>query len=398
MEEFNRPSPYSATRLIRHLWWWRYVLLATPVVAIILGVIFVRTQMSDTFESQAMLRIRTPPSAMRAGPSLDHLDPPVYEEIFLSPGLLFDVVQAARQEFPDFPRSGFEDIKKRFQVNIITTRETVVSSEFSPIAQLSVTGNSPERAHFLMQTWLDLSLQRFGRLRADEATEIRQQFRTEYEKLRSSASSLHGEEARLQQELQNVSQLLNARYQQLKGESAARRLSVQAIEDEESQPESGLYREQTRLQLALAEAKGADNSQAGANSLQRRLDKVNELITETLDEIDSLSERRVSVSRELEATREELLLAREQTEQVREILATTTPDAIVMEDPLNPELSNEYSVLSWPVMPEKRIGPPKAAIAVGIAAAITFFVILLILLQFYVATALREGEKHQPAS
>jgi chromosome segregation ATPase len=228
--------------------------------------------------------------------------------------------------------------------------------------------------------------------------EIRERFQTEYGRLRSNASSLYAEEARLQQELQNVSQLLNAKYQQLKGESAAGRLSVQAVEDEESQPESGLYREQTRLELALAETRAADSSQPRVNSLQARLDKVNQLITQTLDEIDRLSERRVSVSRELEATREELLLAREQTEQVREILATTTPDAIVMEDPLNPELTSEYSVLSWPVMPEKRIGPPKAAIAVGIAAAITFFVILLILLQFYVATALREGEKRQQAS
>lgn len=378
----NQPadrSAFSTIDMVRHLWRRRYLLLIGPPVFLVAGYFYTVKFKSQVFESSAMLKIRTPPSEMRSGPILENFDPPIYEDILKSPEVLKSVVEEARAEFPEFPRSDFESLRTLFEATVVTTRETVVVADYSPVVQMSVKADNGKWAYFLMDRWLDVVLERFGQLRALEAREMQTVFQAQYDELIAVAEDAQAREGLLRQQLRQTERMLEGKYNLLAGGDS---FASEAAAGEGA-PKAGLMAERVRLELAAAE-----EGDASSERLKSRLEKVNSLIGETMAEIEALGETQVSVSQQLEAAREELLLVRQKIEQVREVIAATTPDAAVLTDPLNENVRGQFTVLAWPIQPESTVSPPRAILAVGIALLFTVLLVVILLVEFFVRGAL----------
>lgn len=380
---------FNPLPLIRHLWSRKYIILLAPIVFLVLATVYFRTNMNDVYECSAVLRIRPEPSQLMNGRAFQNFEPPVYQDIFLAPSLLKEVVDDARQEFADFPKTNFESLKNRFDVSIVRTRETVVVSEYSPVFQLKVESPTAEQAYFLLENWLNKSLDRFGQMRAGEALEIRKEFQAAYDELNGHADTFQAREAELQQQLLHINQLMAARYQELKGVGASISLTGERNTDEAN---GGLFGERTRLRLDIAEAQAANESDR-VSRLTARATAVDESIEAVLAEIDTMSQQKVTITRELESSRERLLLLREEVENVRQILASTKPESITVEDPLNPGTRGDFSILSKPVKPETPVGPKRMLYSLGTTVFLSGLVLLLIIIEYYLRLALKPEDE-----
>lgn len=363
---------FSFIELIRHFWKRRYLLIVLPPVLFVAAYFFVRGAFADFYEASAMLRVRTAPSELRVGPTLDRIDPPVYEEIFRSDALLREVVDAARDQFPSFPRGGYEHIKSRFRAEVIMTRETAVVAEFSPVVKLSVEWTDPEQVHFLAETWLVRGLGRYGDIVTGEAENMSEAFRAEFDRVVAEVDALQASEAEAAQNLAATSAELAAMERLLYGSPARLRIG-----DGDGSPDGGLLFEEARL-LGLG--------QTGDGALER----VRSLIVDTRARIAELNARKIGLTRQLEAAREELLVNREALADYREILVNLGADGRRIEDSLDADSSGDLSILSRPIVPEVPVSPPRALYTVMVAILLIGVLLVALIVEFYVRAALRD--------
>lgn len=371
-------SPYSAVNMVRHLWSRRLLFLILVPLFLVLSVSFTRTFLGEVFQSSAMLRVRTPPSTLRTGPALDNLNPRVYERMLLNDGLLHQVIEKARERFPEFPRGNFERAKGSFEVEVIMTRDTALVAEYSPVLLLTAKSGKPEWAHFLATTWLELSLNSFGLMRHQEAVEIQDKFRAQFDALNTRAEELQLEEGTLQQEILLAGNILQARNRILTGMGGGL-----ATLGGGGSTQPGLLEEAVQLRLAIAESDESEKPR-----LEARLAKVEELIAETRAEIETLGRERVAKSQRLDTAREELVAVREEIADVREIMVNMISETTLLDDPNDPSIQGAFAVLSNPVMPEMRVAPPRAVYAGVMAGVLSGVLLLLILIEFYLKGAL----------
>lgn len=196
----------SPTALIRFLWGRRYLLLLFPLVAAPLSYLYIRFFVAETFESTALLMLRTTPAALREGPRMEDFDPPVYEDLVRGDELLRGVVDFARTTYLGFPATPYEKLKSSFTVKTIMTRDTTVSAVYSPVVRMTVRAGSAEIAHGMATEWMNRTIERLGKLRSREAETIQKTFTTRYEELAAQAVTLARAEAETKLDLDALSQ------------------------------------------------------------------------------------------------------------------------------------------------------------------------------------------------
>jgi hypothetical protein len=388
LSELN--SPFNPIKLIRHLWSRRLLLLILPPIFVIATYLFIRFQMGEKFESSALIKSRTPAGILKNNDGIDHFEPPVFEDIFLNDDLLMDVVDKCREKFPELKNIQYEKLKKIFELKVITMRETIVVSEYSPMLKLTATGSSREIAHFAVSTWLEMLMDRYGQMRAQEAQAITDSFQASYDQLSVEAEEIQKLESKAQNQVLSTNNYMSSLYRQLNGMGSAVLGSYGAA----SATSPGLYAEVTNLELELAELASSprDEDQVMARKLKARLEKAQELLAKTTEQLNAIGEKKIIASSELERHREKLLLVREKMEQLREVISLTVPDAQVVNDPYNEGLDNEFSVMAWPQVPEYRVAPARSLLAIVAGIALSVLLLMLVVAEFYLKVALETEE------
>jgi len=378
-------SPFGVKEMILHFWRRRYLILVLPPVFVILAYFYVRNTMGETFRVTALVQLREEASGLRVGTRPNQMEPPVYEEILLNDFLLRQVVEDTRAKYPNYPRSGFEGLRGAFTVETITTRETAVITEFSPVLRLELLGSPPAMIHDMMNIWLTRAEELYGRLRDGEARAMREAFEKQFETLSVEVESLQGEEEAAQQTMQQASNLLMARNRTLYGGATGR-----IGGGDGTRGDDGLLAERVRLDLDIAEARAAETPEARNRlaGLEARLAKVDELIASTSEESTRAGASKAEQVRKIDRVREKLLARREMLSDAREIIVTTFADtARDLAD--NPGV---FSVIAPPVVPETRVAPPRALYAIMIGGLLAAVMLALMLLEFYIRSAIREDD------
>lgn len=386
MSSNSRTDTIGTRDIVSHLWSRRHGLLLVPAVCVIVVFAYVKLRFADQFQSKALVMVRTAPGTLReSAPKFLDLQPPVYQDFFLNDELLFDVVSTVREEFPSW-LAKFEDVKPAFQIKTVLTRETVVSAEYSPVIELSVTIEGNDITYRLAQVWLDKSIERFGSVRSNEAREITESLGNTLDDLGKDIDRLALEQAQLERQIDNFDEIIKAKHAVLGGKDAVVFVTPQYPQDKVRPADTGLFNERVQLELELAEVEKSEAAaeRQAAQRLVARMGKVDEIISRVLGEIEVLGKQKVNLVRQLDVVREQLLSTRAQLDQTRNSLAGATPDSASLADPFNPENSGELSVLARPVQAEKKVGPPRALISIAFGLALGVFLLLLVLMELYV--------------
>ncbi|MCC6548128.1 hypothetical protein IT570_13260 [Candidatus Sumerlaeota bacterium] len=384
----SRDSTVTTQDIVAHLWRRRLILLAAPCVAVVLGYLLVRLY-GNTYRSGAILMIRVPAGVFREGPRAQDFTPPAYADFLKSDDILFHVIDKVRKEDKSFTGK-FEDLKKNFNVKTVMTRETVTTAEFSPTLELTVEAGSPQTVHALASEWVKESIQRYGSLRTREVKQIAGVFTEKFDTLMTQSKDLQEQEARLERTVQNLDTLLGAKSRILGGT-----LTDKVVIDQDRRPEEsssrnnyqdlGIIHERALLELDLA---GASPERAAA--VHARMDAIDKVLPVVIKEIDELGIQRSNAQRELESVRDKLLAIRGTMDQARMILVGSTADATTIPMVGKADESGDLAVLAEPVLPEKRVGPPRALISIGCGIAIGALLLLLFIMEVYIKRAVAD--------
>jgi outer membrane murein-binding lipoprotein Lpp len=377
----EQPS-VTPTDIVRHLWARRYLLLLAPGVFFVLTYAYSVFLMGEAFETSATLLLRNTPSTLRDGPRLEKIDAPSIPDLISSDSILLEVITAARKKYPSYPQGNFEKIKGAFKVRTVMTRDTTVQASYSPAVILTARARTPEIALFLVEEWTRVSVERFGRMRSREALQIQETASASFEKFSAEAAELAAKQTDLELRRDELDSLYASRQALLAG-SATPYADGQQEKDTLT---GGYFGEKARLDLELA---AANSDTATAN--RARLAHVTTMIQQVNGEIELLNKDRAAVRNQLEAVRRELLVSREKAGQMRQILTTTTADATLIPDPLNPEVSGDLGILAKPILPESRVSPQRGLIASGGAVFLTAVLLALLLIELYIRRTVLEA-------
>ncbi len=378
MNQTPADAPFSVEEFILHFWRRRYLILIALPLFFVLGYVIMYKYGGEIFQTTALLQTRTAPSELRRGPQMEPAEAPIYEDIFRNDELLREVIQAAREEFPEFPQSGFEHLKGRFKVDVIMTRETAVVAEFSPVIRLTTEQANPEFTYFLATTWLAKALDKYGALRYQEAEEIITTFsdkvKTYEEGLRSWQQAEEEAKIRLSE--------------------ATRKLAVaqDMLYGSEGDGSEGILQKQQRVEEELAEAislHGEEHQEV--ESLRQKADRYEEKEVMLNERIDAASQEKIEWSVKLNDLRDDLLITREKLAEAREIVKNASADSVLLPDPLNPENKGDFIILSRPVKPEVMIAPNRLLFTIVIAGALSGTLLVFLLLEFYLRLALKKA-------
>ncbi len=399
-------QPLTATEttreIIRHLWRRRFIIIAVPIVAFAVAYLYIRYQVPETYEASAMLYVRERTSGLqnRYEQGFTKIEPPSYEVILRNDELLREVVQAAREKFPDrFPQSKFERIKKAFQIDVIATHDTTVTTSYSPAIWLLVEADHPEIAQFLAQTWMELSIEHFGQLTFREAEAYVRAISERADTISAEIASQTRIESSLKQEVYELESMLRSHVQLLAGETGARMRDRQHRDDlvesssarvnadttvklYNSEAPQGLLEQKAMVELGMASGDDPNGS--------AKLAKITELIASTEAEIDALRDELAGKESELAAVQASLNAQHAALEGVERTINYAAADQALVADPSNPEIQGDLRILARPVMPEVRVRPSRTLIAGAITVAISIFLLFMLIAEHQLRLAISD--------
>ncbi|CAN5350003.1 hypothetical protein BH09SUM1_BH09SUM1_19410 [soil metagenome] len=396
MHDPDQTGIVSANDILRHYWSRRWLIILVPIVVMVATYLYIVFNVENIYQSQAMLMIRTVPSSLREGPQFKDIDPPVYEDFLRNDEMVVDVLKAAAVKYPEnaYFRAPLERIRSSFKVKTILTRDTSVQATYSPVIILTGQANSPEGAKFLMDEWVRLAVERFGKLRSSEAGAIEAATQAKYDALSKEATETSREVSELEFKLDQLNKILDINIGIL-GNPAKNTIKVSGASGSQNDnaygtSDPGLLAERVRLELQASEdgASTTPDSQERAKGVSARLKKVDELKGQVLTEIDTLTKQRVAISVRLESLRDEQVSIREKMSQMRAVITISAPDATLVPDPNNPDVSGDFRLVARPQLPQYRTFPQRTVIALGVTVAVSMLMLMLLAAELYMRRAI----------
>lgn len=364
----------------RHLWKRRYVVLLLPALVVILAYLAIRTFGGETFEANVVLMVRTPPTEILPAQKSLAVEAPVYEDILKGDEILRAVVDETRVRYPDDISEGkFERLRRRFKVEVIATVDTTIRTEYSPVISMTVRGSSPESTHFMAQHWMELAIERFGKLRLNDAGSARDAYQAEYDRLAEIAGTMQAREVNLEGEARQLGlrlEVLNRALGQsfgLSREAGLLELMLHAELELQGEQLRGDHADPERLAL-----------------LERDANEARHAVERVEGELQEIRSRKAEVDSALESVRKDLVSARERMAETRIILTRVASDAVPLSDPNFPGMEGDFLVLSKPVIPEFRVAPPRTLLAILIGFGAGLILLFLILGEWFIKRAILE--------
>ncbi len=174
------------------VWKKKSLILGFTLLLVIISIVLpgIETLISEKYEVTAEIYVGQAPPI--SGMDYDILQTPAitFETLLVSDELINEVMQRYMKEFPS-KRTKLEFFNKRFDVTTVIAEDTSVRRRYSPVVELETSGSTPEEAKFIMKTWVDLAIERYGDL---PARSIRFYLDYYLEQLRETQSTLQKRE------------------------------------------------------------------------------------------------------------------------------------------------------------------------------------------------------------
>lgn len=423
------PSGLQATDYVRHLWARRFWIVGIAFAVLVGTYLGIRFFHPNLYDSSALILVRQQPRLSNIENDKPGIDPPAFRNMFKSD----EVIEAVRRQYNQMVREGFfvnsagseeekaiaraeheeiksplEKLRARFRTTSVTTVDTTISTEFSPVIELTFRGSSRGQALAVMQLWSQQVLTRYGNLLNEEAQFLIESSSERTEALRGEAEEIAREKARLEVEKSLVDARLASALRQLtraplpKSEPAVGsneiigynmysgpRRSSMTIEQIEAGAEPGLWERLTQVELEIAKtSEGTEEADRLAAERARLL----ELIPEVESRIETESERAAELESQIAAAAVEL----NRLEYAVRLNSTVASQASAMLRAVDPESEKQYErygtlrMLADPVLPNLRVWPKRtllAALAGGIVFVLT---IVVFCFELYLRAAMRE--------
>jgi len=378
----------DAAHYVEHLWRRRWAIIAVVLVAFVGTYVGLRLFHVNLYESRALIMVRAQPRTTNMEFDKKGLEPPSFKSMFKADEtILFvqnqynDMVKSgvlkAEDGHEEF-RSPLEKYRERFKVESVTEVDTTVITEFSPVMEMSVRGNSRGQAKSLAELWVNHVLNKYGNLVTEEA-----QFRVDLSRRKGEQLSGElGEAVRKREELVATKRLADAEVA-----SALRRLTSAPI------PEAATYVDNDILAYNVYTGPREANISVDAPATEAATPGLLERLAQAKDrdefepirkQVEELEQSIVESSHGAAAIAAQIAAAEVEINRLQYAVRVNSGNAADAEALLSlvaadAEGDAKYStlrVLARPQVPDLRVWPKRTLIA-GIAAAAVFALALV---------------------
>lgn len=401
------PQSDDLKHIVAHLWKRRIALLLAPPVFVLIAYGVIYFGVSESYVSRAQLMIRTPPSELRDGPRIAGSEAPVYEDILKNDELIHAVIKRMREnpnkviadKFKMRNGGGYiEWLKSAFYVDTITTRDTSMVINYSPVIMLSVSAGSREAAKILADTWLDEILKRYGRVRQNEAAEIRKAAEADYKPAEGRMIELEKVMRSAELELNVLTRELDDINTTLLGPltAPATRVEVGTASPEgptggSERDTLGLTQEEIRIEIDIAELQGGVGVDAARlERLKARLQAIQKIRTDLLNRRGEIDARRLELDLQLSQFKRDVNIVTQVMEEARRIIDAVQADATLVTDPLNADNAGTFIVLAKPQVPEFRKEPKRLLYSFICGLGLWVLLLMTFVLEAFMKRTLQE--------
>lgn len=404
----KRPSDLEASDYIVHLWDRRWATIAVVLLAFAGTYVGLRLFHVNLYESRALVMVRSQPRTTNMEFDKKGLEPPSFKSMFTAD----ETILFVRNQYNDMVKAGrfagdegheefsapLEKYRERFKVESVTQVDTTIITEFSPVMELRVRGNSRGQAKALTELWLNHILEKYGNLVTEEA-----QFRVELAGRKSAQLSAElGEAVKKREALVASKRVADAEVA-----SALRRLTSAPIPDPSTYVDNdilaynvytgpreanisvdapaqqggdpGLLEEHARLLKEFGEVSASHSAESvPVAEIRGRLERNRAQLEELQREIASASDRTSGLAAQIAAA--EVDINRLQYAVRVNSGAAADAEALLSLLAADAEGDAKYStlrVLARPQLPDLRVWPKRMLIS-GLAAGAVFALALLV--------------------
>lgn len=298
-----------------------------------------------------------------------------------NPMLLEKVKLDYVKEFQYEDELPIEKFAKQFKTQTEILQDTTVRKDLSPIIKMTVGSVGTSETKFLMDRWIHHTIAEYGSYATQESINKLQILETESTKIEKKLSELEKENAVINSKIPFVKRKLA---EQLESLSPARLNSAMEPENNidiriESNTREGLIARKTELEIEL---KAGTAGSTAPKILAAIIEKIGEIEKNTIVTEQELSK----LYEELSRNNRETKTVTESYTALRSNLNKFLPTAALYEINNNDKrpYGTDISLLSSPVMPEKKVWPPRSVLSGIIAVLVTIVnIISLFVLQYF---------------
>jgi len=160
---------YTFASYVVYLWDKRVWLIAGAILCAAITWIYVKYIAKEKYRSYSQIMIKEPKKITDS--EIDSITPLTYKDILLNDGLIRQV----RDEFcktVGIATKGLpiEKFREGFEIKSQIVKDTTIKIEYSPVINLSVDADTPERARALMDIWIKTFMKYYGDILARNAS------------------------------------------------------------------------------------------------------------------------------------------------------------------------------------------------------------------------------------
>lgn len=394
----------STSDFVVHLWRRKWIIAIVSAIALVFAYLIIRMFVGEVFETRAQVYVRQQPILVIEDERAPGLASPALKRMFTSDHTLDFVRQQYNALYPEEKVSApLEYFRNRFRTTSPTTVDTTVRTEFSPVIELTVQGESRAQARIMMELWLSRIMNKYGNLLTEEAEFMAESTRLRADELQQKMAGLVAQREAvrnrrllIQTEINSLlRQLTNAPLPQLEDVLGNDLLSFNMRSGSDQQRVMISPADQGAQEPGLLERRAAlDVSPEDAEKLDSAIERVREQIAAKSQEAAEEASQAAALA--AEATRLEYAIKLNATVGSQAEAAIRSSQALpsqVAEEVAGYPQGGTLMVLSPPVTPQLRTFPPRTALA-GVSAAVVFLLCLVAFsFELYIKAATDERER-----
>ncbi len=415
------PADLDASDYFLHLWRRRWVIIGLCAATLVLTYLGLKFFHPNSYEARALVMVRQQPRTTNLDIESEGIAPPSFKSMFRADETIIFVRNQYNQMVEQgiltaeegYRRLGapLEKYRERFRVESVTEIDTTIRTEFSPVMELRVRGNSRGQAKSLTELWLNHAMNKFGNLIAEEAQWRLDITKEKGERLSGELAGLVEEREALADERMLTDTFMASMLRRLTSAplpqaityaesdmlpynvySGPRQSSSDLTVDLATQ-EPGLLEELALLERRISLEKG----DGGTAVLQQEHDFLAEQITSLRSDYQSMSERSAQLKSELARLDSEIT----GVQVALRINAGNAADAeAYFASAGDPEVDGDaaYStlrVLSRPMIPDLRIWPKRILLAGMASLAVLAVLLLVFCCECYMRAAIMADERRR---
>jgi LPS O-antigen subunit length determinant protein (WzzB/FepE family) len=401
IERASEPAAAAADNLFAermlYLWAHRWLIIGVAVVVGVLGYVSMLF-VPEEFESKAAVFVNRLDIF-----DISPLNPSTVMSLAKNPELLRTVYDEYTAKFGHKPGE-FEKFLKQFDIKAEVLQDTTVKKEMSPVLELSVRYRGREETCFLLESWVQNLIRKFGNVGLEEARLRVAAMEEQDRRIETELRSLEQERARLASEIVGERKMLAEALDVLapsdlpearENARASAGPTAEGLQFYLNQPlyinqpvpkPEGLLARYLRLQLDIERVRrgGASATTASLQQLALEEDALSATITRIQSNVslheNSLAEmqqRLSAVIRMISDKVSERARLRDPLDRFRAVAA-----AYVHWDGKGLPVAGDLRALSQPVMPELRVWPKRTLVAGAAALVAVLLYVSFLLVRF----------------